>query len=263
MADSILIAVGAGMGVDSGLPDFRGNEGFWNAYPALKAKGKAFTDIASPESFEQIPETAWGFYGHRLNLYRETKPHIGFNILKALSKNKSNGYFVFTSNVDGQFQKAGFDEQRIVEKHGSIHHLQCSLPCIPTVWSAEGFHPDVDEEQCKIENLSPRCPYCSAMVRPNILMFSDYDWVEERYFIQNNRYQKWRKKSVNLVVIEIGAGTAIPSVRREAESTGAPIIRINPSESSLDGCDGVSLAMGAKKALTLIVDAMFNYQHDI
>ena len=35
-AEAILITAGAGMGVDSGLPDFRGNEGFWNAYPIAK-----------------------------------------------------------------------------------------------------------------------------------------------------------------------------------------------------------------------------------
>ena len=80
-ADGLLITAGAGMGVDSGLPDFRGNEGFWNAYPALGRRRTVFSDVASPDTFVSDPLLAWGFYGHRLNLYRRTLPHDGFRIL--------------------------------------------------------------------------------------------------------------------------------------------------------------------------------------
>jgi NAD-dependent SIR2 family protein deacetylase len=114
-ADAILITAGAGMGVDSGLPDFRGDDGFWNAYPALAKSNVKFYDIASSSNFEHDPKLAWGFYGHRLNLYRNTKPHAGFRMLRELAANKKHGYFVFTSNVDGQFRKAGFDPRRICE----------------------------------------------------------------------------------------------------------------------------------------------------
>ncbi|MCP6390612.1 hypothetical protein NL487_27205, partial [Klebsiella pneumoniae] len=69
-ADALVIAAGAGLGVDSGLPDFRGREGFWRAYPALGRAGLDFTTVASPLTFERDPELAWGFYGHRLALYR-------------------------------------------------------------------------------------------------------------------------------------------------------------------------------------------------
>ena len=81
-ADGILITAGAGMGVDSGLPDFRGEEGFWRAYPALAESGVRFEDIADPASFETNPRRGWGFYGHRLQLYRDTNPHRGFDVLK-------------------------------------------------------------------------------------------------------------------------------------------------------------------------------------
>ena len=67
-AQSLVIAAGAGMGVDSGLPDFRGNTGFWKAYPALGKAGLEFVSVASPQTFENNPALAWGFYGHRLAL---------------------------------------------------------------------------------------------------------------------------------------------------------------------------------------------------
>src|ERR1700693_1271027 len=62
-ADGLLITAGAGMGVDSGLPDFRGAEGFWRAYPALKHHRMSFEDMANPASFSKMPTLAWGFYG--------------------------------------------------------------------------------------------------------------------------------------------------------------------------------------------------------
>jgi NAD-dependent SIR2 family protein deacetylase len=124
-ADGLLITAGAGMGVDCGLPDFRGQDGFWRAYPALQHRGLSFEDMANPARFAEHPELAWGFYGHRLKLYGETVPHEGFAIMRRWADRMPRGAFVFTSNVDGQFQKAGFPESRVHECHGSIHALQC------------------------------------------------------------------------------------------------------------------------------------------
>src|SRR6266403_3978961 len=72
-ADALLIAAGAGMGVASGLPDFRGNQGFWRAYPPYQKLGLDFVSLANPRWFASDPALAWGFYGHRLNLYRRQR----------------------------------------------------------------------------------------------------------------------------------------------------------------------------------------------
>ena len=77
-ADALLITAGAGMSVDSGLPDFRGGQGFWRAYPPLEKLQISFEDMAQPHWFDSQPEMAWAFYGHRQRLYRETKPHGGY-----------------------------------------------------------------------------------------------------------------------------------------------------------------------------------------
>ncbi|MCK5855547.1 MAG: NAD-dependent deacetylase, partial [Sulfurovaceae bacterium] len=167
-ADVILITAGAGMGVDSGLPDFRGDEGFWKAYPVIKDLGHSFVDMANPQWFETNPKLAWAFYGHRLNLYRETLPHEGFYLLKELVESKKD-YFIFTSNVDGQFQKAGFPEDKIEECHGSIHHFQC-VACGQGIYSAKDETIDVDMIKFEALNI-PKCPKCNEIVRPNILMF--------------------------------------------------------------------------------------------
>src|SRR5512135_1787555 len=96
-ASAFVFAAGAGMGVDSGLPDFRGNEGFWRAYPPFAKLGLGFQALANPRWFEEDPHLAWGFYGHRLNLYRATRPHDGFARLRAWGAARPHGAFVFTS----------------------------------------------------------------------------------------------------------------------------------------------------------------------
>jgi len=171
-ARSLVITAGAGMGVDSGLPDFRGPQGFWKAYPPYKQLGIDFVGAANPAHFEQDPAFGWGFYGHRTNLYRETVPHAGFFILRELVARLSLSAFVVTSNVDGQFQKAGFDEAEILEVHGSIHHLQCSVPCSRSIWENREQIP-VNTDTMRAERI-PRCIRCGSVARPNILMFGDW-----------------------------------------------------------------------------------------
>ena len=212
-SDAILIGAGAGMGVDSGLPDFRGNEGFWNAYPPYAQLGLSFYDLADPVWFRREPPRAWGFYGHRYQMYRETEPHDGFQTLLEWASQKPMGYFVFTSNVDGQFQKAGFDERRIVECHGSIHHRQCSAPCRDEIWLAEDEEFTVNPETMAAEGDLPACPECGGVARPNILMFGDGTWIPERSEEQYTRYQRWLSEIGHgkLAVIELGAGTAVPT----------------------------------------------------
>ena len=249
-AEVLIITAGAGMGVDSGLPDFRGNEGFWNAYPPYRHLGLSFVEAANPAHFQRDPAFAWGFYGHRTNLYRDTVPHPGFTLLRNWSKRLQLPTFVVTSNVDGQFQKAGFSEEEILEVHGSIHHLQCLRPCCAAIWpNAEQI--EIDERTMRAAQI-PVCPHCHGVARPNILMFGDFSWLDARCRRQEERYQSFVEQSQGKrkVVIEIGAGTAIPTIRATSERIGrmpqSTVIRINPREAEIFPphlslpCDGLT-----------------------
>jgi NAD-dependent SIR2 family protein deacetylase len=256
-ADALLILAGAGMGVDSGLPDFRGDAGFWRAYPPSRELGLSFVDLAQPAWFRRDPELAWGFYGHRLNLYRTTTPHAGFALLSRWAAGKPEGGQVFTSNVDGQFQQAGFATDRVFECHGSIHHLQCSRPCTGAIWGATEIEVDVNTTTFRARPPLPQCPFCGAVARPNILMFGDGQWLDGRAAEQEIQLSEWLAglRDANLTIIECGAGTAIATVRATAEHLTrryhATLIRINPREP--EGPHGtLSLAAGALDALTAI-----------
>lgn len=255
-ADGLLITAGAGIGIDSGLPDFRGPGGFWAAYPALGRARVAFESIANPAAFRNDPRQAWGFYGHRLELYRQTVPHAGFGLLQGMGQRMAHGCWVFTSNVDGQFQKAGFSEQRICEIHGSIHHLQCSVGCTERIWSAADFQPRVDHEHCQLLGELPHCPHCGQLARPNILMFGDGEWIARRTMLQYQRLEQWMAAVDRLVCIEIGAGGHIPTVRHFSENSGGRLIRINPAEPEIDPRkQQLALPLGALDGISRLYEA--------
>jgi NAD-dependent SIR2 family protein deacetylase len=235
-AGALIVTAGAGMGVDSGLPDFRGDQGFWKAYPPYERLGLSFVDAANPSHFDQDPQFGWGFYGHRTNLYRSTVPHRGFSVLLGWSTRLELPAFAVTSNVDGQFQKAGFPENAILEVHGSIHHLQCTTPCSTAIWTnGESF--EIDDATMRSRQV-PRCPNCGAVSRPNILMFGDYAWVDGRTAAQRERFEEFLSdvRGLRLFVIELGAGTSVPTIRFTTERVGrteAFVVRVNPRESDI------------------------------
>jgi NAD-dependent SIR2 family protein deacetylase len=254
-AGALLITAGAGMGVDSGLPDFRGDRGFWNAYPMYERLGLSFVEAANPRHFEADPAFGWGFYGHRTNLYRETIPHAGFALLREWIDRFGLDWFVVTSNVDGQFQKAGFAEENILEVHGSIHHLQCIRPCSRAIW-ANGETIPVDVATMRARHV-PACINCGAAARPNILMFGDWSWISDRTASQERKFDEFVTDSRGsaLVVVEMGAGTAIPTIRYTSERVGgrpgARVVRINPREAQISP-PHISLPCGALEGLRSI-----------
>jgi len=259
-AEALLITAGAGMGVDSGLPDFRGVEGFWKAYPIIKNLGLRFEEMANPRWFKEEPELAWAFYGHRLNLYRETLPHAGFKKLLEIAQDKKGSYFVFTSNVDGQFQKAGFDKNSIAEVHGSINHFQCIQNCNKDIWKDRDTFIKIDTKTFQAKSKLPNCPNCGAIARPNILMFGDWNWISDRTDAQSFRLQNWldniNENGYKLVILEFGAGLAVPTIRFFGENIAsrydANLIRVNPRDTDVP--DGqISIPLGAKNAIDSIV----------
>ncbi len=255
-ADAVLITAGAGIGVDSGLPDFRGNKGFWKAYPRISQLGVSFEEMANPAWFDKNPELAWAFYGHRYNLYKSTEPHSGFRQLLEMVKAKKIGYFVFTSNVDGQFQKAGYSDEAIAEIHGSINHFQCVNNCKPDVWQAEISQVAIDEDKFEALYPMPVCRNCGGLARPNILMFNDWLWQSQRSGLQEDKLNEFLgkiKSSDKLVVVEMGAGTALPTVRSFSENIAntyeAVLIRINVRESYIPQSLPNALAFEKKAAV--------------
>ncbi len=263
-AEALIITAGAGMSVDSGLPDYRGKEGFWKAYPLLKKKDMNLQQICNPEWFVRDPQFAWGFFGHCYGLYKNTQPHRGYQILKKWAAQKDNEYFVFTSNIDGHFLKAGFDPDRVLEIHGSMHYLQCIGKKNTQIWPVpDNVIFDIDEENLRLKSPLPMGPpgINDTLARPNVAMFDDWEYKGDRTNEQHDRLSKFQtelgnKANVSLVIIEIGAGLGIEVVRHTSEWYAheyklATLIRINPNEPQVpDG--NISVPMKGLAALRAI-----------
>lgn len=237
-ATALVITAGAGL---SNLPVLRDEEGIWHSNDAARL---------TPAWFEQEPVAAWAWFAERISAYRSTPPHRGYSILLEWARRAWHGYFVFTSNVDQHFERAGFDAERIVECHGSMGHIQCQERCCEEVFPMPvGLDPP------------PRCPRCGGMARPNILLFYDFWWLSARMNARHDELSEWLEglpPEASIAVIELGAGVAVPSVRvcgeQIARAHGGKLIRVNPVEAT---AEGISLQMGALEALTGI-DALLS-----
>ncbi|APR79444.1 NAD-dependent protein deacetylase of SIR2 family protein [Minicystis rosea] len=236
-ASALVIATGAGMGVDSGLPDFRGNDGLWSARDGKTDFGAQMVRLMSPHGLTADSARAWGFYTELMNLCERARPHAGFMALRGLCRRMSEGHFVLTSNLDRHFQGACFDPERIVECHGTMHLLQCTAACGVGLFRPR-VRVEVDPATHCAKRPLPACPSCGALARPNVLMFADARWDRSVTDAQYRRLYAWldtiAQRKARLVVIECGAGTSIATVRTFSERIVADgkglLIRINVAE---------------------------------
>ncbi len=223
------------MGVDSGLPDFRGTQGFWRAYPPYERLGLDFVSLGQPALVRRRSHTGLGLLRTPHGTVSANRTPRGLWNPPALGRRDAHGGFVFTSNVDGHFQRAGFDPERIVEVHGSFDGMQCMDACGIGIFSGDAFEVEINAETMRAVPPLPACPSCGALARPNICMFGDWGWDPSRTDCQLRRLTSWIDSlgEARLVVVECGAGVAVPSVRNASHKIaghgGGTLVRINPA----------------------------------
>ncbi len=259
-ADAIAIFAGAGMGVDSGLDQFRGKDGVWTKNIEIDGHNIAYYDLMTHKAFVEMPSKAWALIASLTNKFNDTRPHEGYNYLLEMIKDKE--YFVVTSNCDEHFQKAGFIEMNILECHGSIYYMQCMDIVEEEIWVTPEI--TLDSEKFDVIGFLPKCPNCDSNCRPNVLLFGDWFWRSDKSSHQQIRYNQWKRivkeKYKNILAIEIGVGKTIPTVRIASENFSNdtyPLIRINPHDSETVSGNQISLPFGAKQCLINIYE-LFN-----
>jgi NAD-dependent SIR2 family protein deacetylase len=255
-ADTIVVCTGAGMSVSSGLGTFRGKAA--GAWAPLVGSNLNFEDMSCPSWFELPSESAsgdlksisrfgYGFWQFRYQQYTQNRPHDGYQIILDWMKGKAFACFSFTSNIDGAWRKIGWPETQLQEVHGSLDFMQCVRNCTEAaktnIWPSkdEEWKMAIDEASQAIASREslPACPNCSGLARPNVLMFSDATFDSSREAAQEAAFDKWLERAIatrlKVAVVEIGAGVAIPTVRRMSEYIvskigleRASLLRINP-----------------------------------
>ncbi|OJJ21085.1 hypothetical protein BKI52_10970 [marine bacterium AO1-C] len=230
-ADLLLIHTGAGMSKDSGVPTYRDAvDGEWGKVTGER-EGSIF-DIMNPTYMEQNPVYMWQRFSRRIEQFQDLIPHQGYFILMDWIKRFNLDYFCVTSNIDGQHLKAGAATNKVREVHGSIFHMQCTVPCHQGVWAVS----DQEKVDHRNPNLGmdalPVCPKCGKMSRPNVYMFRDSTYVPARSKQQKENLEKTLAAHSKVLILEIGSGPHVQTIRsmtrKVIKDKNARLIRINP-----------------------------------
>ncbi len=261
-SQSCMFLTSAGMSADSGIPTFRDKEGYWRNFPVFKRLGLEAIELANPHSFEVRPQYAWAFYEWRRRNAHENKPHSGYHIINRMIKEVFKKSFVHTTNTDGYHIISGLDESLVYEVHGSMWRLQCmrGSSCSYGVRKNNSVPLcDLDYETMIATNL-PKCPYCGELLRPNILMFGDWSYVENTYQM-NNYYDFMHDVGTPDLVFLVGSSSAVPTndyLANRLKNAGSFVITINPDSSSLSVCKpNLFLQKKAKEAFDIIEQLIF------
>ena len=154
-ASRISLLTGAGISAASGVPTFRGKEGFWKSYSPQ--------ELATPQAFQRNPKLVWEWYDWRRELISKCDPNAAHRVLALWSKRYS-GFTLITQNVDGLHEKAG--TENVIRFHGSIWEVFCwnRCPSSPDRWI---------DDTVPLAHIPPSCPYCGGMIRPGVVWFGE------------------------------------------------------------------------------------------
>jgi len=172
-SDGLIITAGAGMGVDSGLPDYRTSKGLYTAACESKIVVGEFSQMGSALFLEVNPQGFWGFQWWLYQQFIDATPHAGYKRLLQMASSRNHGYIVYTSNVDQYFVRAGFAANRVFECHGSMKWLQCARNCHYALYPTHQAYIDMKT----LNKTVPLCPQCGFHLRPNTMMFDDMHWI--------------------------------------------------------------------------------------
>jgi NAD-dependent SIR2 family protein deacetylase len=236
-ADAIVVGAGAGLSTAAGFaydgPRFDDNfADFRDVY--------GITDMYTG-GFYPFPdkETYWAWWSRVILLNRYDCP-VGQPYLDLEAMLRDRDYFVLTTNADHQFQRAGFDHDRLFYTQGDYGLLQCSRPCHQKTYDNEDLMRRMAAEQSDLRipsDLLPRCPRCGEPMVPNLR--TDDAFVEdEGWHAAARRYDAFlrRHRCDRVVYLEAGVGGNTPGIIRypfwrfTAQSRHATYVQLNKGE---------------------------------
>ncbi len=213
-ADAIVIGAGAGLSTSAGL-DY-GEKNFKEHFPELVEKYH-MTDMYTSSFYPfKTEEEKWSYWAKHIDYLYNVEAKETYQKLYHLVKDKN--YFVITTNVDGQFLKAGFDPHKVFEVQGSLAKIQCAVACHQKCYDDLPLVKEMlqKDKNCQIPtSLVPKCPRCQENMEVNLR--KDAYFVEDDHWHElNQSYERFLNdnKEKNLLLIELGVGFNTPSIIR-------------------------------------------------
>ncbi|MGN0609311.1 MAG: SIR2 family NAD-dependent protein deacylase [Oscillospiraceae bacterium] len=236
-ADCIIVGAGAGLSAAAGFT--YSGERFEKHFGDFIEK-YGFKDMYSGGfyPFDSLEEH-WAYWSRYIyiNRYADTENGVYKRLFELLS---DKDYFVLTTNVDHQFQKAGFDKERLFYTQGDYGLFQCSEPCCEKTYDNEEAVRRMYEEQKNMRipsALIPCCPVCGRPMTMNLR--SDDSFVQdEGWYNAAKRYDEFisRHKNMHILFLELGVGFNTPGIikypfwKMTAEDTNAVYACVNFGE---------------------------------
>jgi NAD-dependent deacetylase len=227
----IVFLTGAGISAESGIPTFRGDEGYWTAGSVEYTP----MELATSQSFHRDPRLLWSWYLYRLGVCRAAEPNPAHRALAELESAIGDRFLLVTQNVDGLHLRGGNSLERTFQIHGNIEFMRCAADCSTRLW------PLPDEVQPVARNTLVddhtfdllRCPDCGAMARPHVLWFDEF-YDEEHYHWESSQLAM---RHADLLVIVGSSGATNLPVRMAglAGAYGVPVIDVNPDQDDFTG----------------------------
>ncbi|MDB4952902.1 MAG: Silent information regulator protein Sir2 [Myxococcales bacterium] len=219
----VVVLTGAGVSAESGIPTFRGKEGYWT----IGAREYHPQELATWEAFERMPWDVWAWYLYRRGVCRAAQPNAAHDAIALLDRKLEGRFALITQNVDGLHRRAGSPIARTFPIHGDIDYMRCANDCVLDRWPIPEAIPALarGEAAGEAHRALLRCPRCGGMARPHVLWF-DESYDEPRFFLDTAR--RIASASALLVVIGTSAQTNLPwQVVTLAARAGATIVDIN------------------------------------
>ena len=197
----IVFVTGAGISQESGIPTFRGKDGYWRKYDPMK--------LASIDAFYDDPKLVWEWYEDRRKNILSVKPNEGHFAISQMEEFKD--VVVLTQNIDGLHQRSG--STNVLELHGSIIRIKCTV-C--------DFIDNITEN---FESLPPKCK-CGSMLRPDVVWFGEP-------LPQNIWQSAIKEASICDVMVIVGTSLVVSPANTlpvYAKQNGAILIEVNPEK---------------------------------
>ena len=222
----ITVLTGAGISAESGIPTFRGPEGYWTVGSRVYHP----QEMATLEMFRQNPSAVWQWYLYRLGVCQKAEPNTGHTALIEIAGLFPDRFTLVTQNVDNLHLRAGHDQHNIYQIHGNICYWRCADQCNPKVEPIpKEIRPlEKNEAITQTQWRLLQCPVCGGLLRPHVLWFDEaYD---ERYYRLESTLKAAHNTSLLIVVGTSGATNLPAQVVWEVYGHGGVIIDINPED---------------------------------
>lgn len=227
-ARQVTVLTGAGISAESGIPTFRGPEGYWT----IGSEEYHPQEMATMAMFRQRPLEVWKWYCYRRSVCLNAKPNKGHLALVDLEQKVGDRFTLITQNVDGIHLRAGNSAKQTFQIHGNINFMRCSVECSQELYPVPEFIPFKPVSKEFPEDLLERltCPKCDSRSRPHVLWFDES--YNEFFYRFESSLEVAARTDLLLVVGTSGATTLPNHVIQLVIRNGGLVFDVNIEDNS-------------------------------